>query len=244
MTNSKQNSIWKATTIAVTIAVATLGCKSAKDDESHISTIMRVRDGARYSSDNGTTWKPIKKGGFLEPGDAVQTARSSDVYISLGERVRPMPRVGSPFDPVVHPSNLLRLFSDSFIVINKVERITTPEPPGCANHIRFALRAGAVQGNVKSMPAGSVYEVVLTNGIARMQECIYRLDAGGNLAVLQGSAEIEFKGRNSTNRVASGEAFDAISGQVEQMPPPRTANWTHDIWLPADPMYIPWAEPR
>src|SRR5664279_4990701 len=50
------------------------------------SRVLRLKGEARYSMDEGKTWRAIRSGDVLELGCLVQTATSSHLTIALGER--------------------------------------------------------------------------------------------------------------------------------------------------------------
>jgi hypothetical protein len=126
----------------------------------------------------------------------------------------------------------------------RMDAITSDPASGTKNRdeqIALFLVRGEIQGNVKKRAPGSVYEVKFTNGVVTMGEGTYRLDAAGKFSVLEGRGTISFVGRNITNTLSAAQMFDFKTATVTNLAVADSPLARHDMWLPSDPIYVPWA---
>lgn len=218
-----------------------VGCKSASVAERPLrAMVMRASGKSRFSMDRGKTWENTKVGQSLQSGVMIETAVGSQLYISLGETVRPDSHhisEGLPFNPLVRPSNLILIKSGSLFEIDHSTTISTTN-----ERVNFVgvLYYGRIVGNVKK--GTDNYEIRLTNGLIRAQsETIYDLAAtSGSLAILQGGADVRI-GNFAAAHLPPMQVLDFKTGQSRAFGP-LSKNWTHDIWWPSDPAYVPWGD--
>jgi hypothetical protein len=225
-------------------AVFTSSCRSVPKQEktSVPSTVMFLSGDAR--SLKGDSIKPLNVGDIVEPGTVLQTAASGFyMVLSLGEEIGPPNRFGSGgiFDPEIHPANLLLLRTDSAVRLNEVTREISPKGKSVRDEVQLKLAVGAILGNVKT---NSTYLIELTNGVFIMQPGTFWLDAAGNAKVFEGRGEIQLPSRGITNVLTAVQRFYVKTGQVDSSDKPWEENWRHNLWLPSDPMYVPWATPE
>jgi len=202
------------------------------------STVMRLLGGAVCSHD-GTNWNMLKVGDLIDADSYVRTSDHGELIISLGEQIkvaRTSVLDGSIYDPTIHPANLLALFPDSIVKLKSVRPRTQPDPMNGDENI-VALYAGTIQGCVMKT---STCQIQITNGLVKMEEGTYRMDAAGNISQFYGRGNIALPESNFTNKLSAGQRFEAETLTTSNFPIYPLANWPHDLWLPHDPAYVPW----
>src|SRR6266478_2868366 len=56
------------------------------------STVLRIIGSARYLPEGGKVWKALRIGDMLDQGSVIETAQASRLWISLGEKIKPLPQ--------------------------------------------------------------------------------------------------------------------------------------------------------
>jgi len=237
----KANSISKLLSIFYCALIALLisACSTVHEKQlATSSTVMRLVGGAACSHD-GTNWHTLKVGDLIDADSYVQTSDYGDMIISLGEQIK-VARIsvynGSIYDPVIHPANLLALFPSSMVKLKNVRPRTQSDPMNGDENI-VALYAGTIQGFVMK---NSTCQIQITNGLVKMEEGTYRMDAAGNISQFYGRGNIALPESNFTNELSAGQRFEAETLTTTIFPIYPLANWPHDLWLPHDPGYVPW----
>jgi hypothetical protein len=116
-------------------------------------------------------------------------------------------RVNGPFVRLM-PGTVLSLEELRFRSVDR-ERVTIAT--------RLRLEQGRILAAVRTLEAGSVYEVVTPKGIYRARGTAFDLSADGRLVVLEGA--VERASDAGRLLVKSGEAFDLQSGALRPAPP-------------------------
>jgi hypothetical protein len=125
--------------------------------------------GLAQFSKAGGAFTPLGPGMVLRPGDLVQTASGSAVDLFLGDMV-----------------GTVRLTESTTLVVDKF----TPGNPGtgAGMDVQLNLRGGELLGLAKAVPQDTRFEIKVSNGIARIAEGRFRIDAAGRVVVLEGKA--------------------------------------------------------
>lgn len=223
------------------------GCHTTRKHESEqlSSTVLRAsRLGVRCVSDSGRALKPLEVGSVVKSGERVETASVSQAYLVIGQKHENLRARGGLYDPMLFPYDLLLIYDNSAVEFNLRPNANGSQAGNEAPEVRLTLLSGAIQGNVKETPCNRTYEVAFPNGLAQMRDCIYRLDAEGNLMIFKGSADIFLNDKNKrTHTVIAWQKFEASSCNVAELDKPTGNEWTHNIWLPSEEFYVPWAAP-
>lgn len=226
----------------VTIVASSSSCRSIAQTETMKGLVVRLVGDARVSSNRGKDWASLKLGDWIAPSDLVQTAERSDLYISFGEKVRPIaPRTwhGAPFDPLVRPSNLLHLSQNTVLGVLRADNASVSAGKEY-EEIYLQLYTGDITGSVKG--PNTIYEIKTTNGAACIKtNAIYTMTGSGMFKLIMGTAEVT-TGKQSTVNLFPMQGVDFGTGQQTNLPP-LDENWSHDLWLPSEPGYIHWADP-
>jgi hypothetical protein len=191
------------------------------------ATVTAFKGQARYSMDNGKSWRPIKAGLVLKAPAVIQTAANSHVDMVLGERdvvTREPSALGELTSSAgsgggEENANIVRISPDSILAIDKL----TVEETGAdvVSEVQLDLRAGQIMGNVKKLSAASRYEVKFPTGVAGIRGTIYTLNHSGVVNVFLGSVVISYlkDGVAVTKVVMAGQRFDPATGLVTPIPP-------------------------
>lgn len=225
------------------IAASALGCHSAHlTQPSGKSKVIRLSGAARYSVNPGKGWETLRLGDVILPGTLIQTSHNGDLFISVGNDSIPVDhRVegGSPYDPFTYEYNLVRVDPDSVLRIRSQTRGGNLRAADPSDNVGLVLYVGSILGRVTKNQSN--FEVRLTNSSIRLRsQTVYSLRANGQVAVVEGSADVYRRGRPS-QVVSSLQSMDLNTGEVTNLQPIGDRLY-HDIWLPSDPMMIPWAD--
>jgi len=206
------------------------------------ATVLRVKGGARYSTDN-RTWQALKVGDVLKPGCVIQTAEQSEVDLQLGGAPRSQtgPQVnnngrglndiyngsianpigGGAAPPTEEPdASVVRIQESTVLAIDKLTSDNTGAET--VDDTQLDLRAGSVAGNVKKMSAASRYEVKIPNGVAGIRGTFYWLSSSGVVNVVTGSVIVVTVGSNGkvTEKVVkAGYSYNPLTGQITPIDP-------------------------
>jgi hypothetical protein len=215
-----------------------------KSENTAPSTVMLLMGNARSIGADRRSARALKSGDVIqEPETWLQTADLGHLYLYLGEKIRP-PNTsygGGIYDPAIRPANLLLLNDNSTLQLKKVSRELSTNKKTQKEQIVLALYNGMIRGNVKT---NSAFQVYFTNGVFLMEAGVFGMDSTGNVALLDGRGEIRMSSRGITNVLTANQKFDAETGSVTNFITGQFGHSQHDIWLPSDPMYIPWSQPE
>jgi|ERR1035437_2038920 hypothetical protein len=170
--------------------------------------VVRLKGAARWSSDDGKTWREIKRGGKLPPGALVQTAAKSHIDVRLGESAAPTPRAGLDkgmlYKPNPYSDNMMRVWENSLLRLDRLTRRLTRGGTHIVEEVQFDLRAGHLFVRIKNMADDSQYEFKFPKGVVRIGEGTYDLSAEGLVKVLVGKASIAISGSTETHEMLGG----------------------------------------
>jgi hypothetical protein len=198
--------------------VTSLAAQTVKEGK---GTVVRIKGAARFSTGN-SAWQPLKVGAVLGSGAVVQTALDSFVDIVFGEEevAPPQPTVGEMlYQPAVE-QNVVRVFEDSVLAIDKLT--FTPTGADTVTETQLDLRQGHIFGTAKKLSAASHYEIKIPNGVAGIRGTVYMISASGVVTVLSGSVMISWVGPDGnvhTELVTAGHQYDLRTGQLTTLPP-------------------------
>ena len=214
--------------VACSIALAMVTTLSAQTAQDGIAKVVKIKGSARYMSNTGGNWQPLRSGTLLKPGAIVQTASGSYVDMVLNNASAawsplPMastagapPATGLSYQPK-SDQDAVRIFENTVLSVDKltidqtgVDTVTDTE---------LDLKAGSIMGSVKKLSTASKYEVKVPNGVAGIRGTIYWISAAGQLSVVQGSisyAYLNSDGSVATVTVSAGQYFDPSSGLPPQ----------------------------
>jgi hypothetical protein len=214
--------------VACSIALAMVTTLSAQTAQDGIAKVVKIKGSARYMSNTGGNWQPLRSGTLLKPGAIVQTASGSYVDMVLNNASAawsplPMastagapPATGLSYQPK-SDQDAVRIFENTVLSVDKltidqtgVDTVTDTE---------LDLKAGSIMGSVKKLSTASKYEVKVPNGVAGIRGTIYWISAAGQVSVVQGSisyAYVKSDGSVATVTVLAGQYFDPSSGLPPQ----------------------------
>ena len=214
--------------VACSIALAMVTTLSAQTAQDGIAKVVKIKGSARYMSNTGGNWQPLRSGTLLKPGAIVQTASGSYVDMVLNNASAawsplPMastagapPATGLSYQPK-SDQDAVRIFENTVLSVDKltidqtgVDTVTDTE---------LDLKAGSIMGSVKKLSTASKYEVKVPNGVAGIRGTIYWISAAGQVSVVQGSisyAYVKSDGSVATVTVSAGQYFDPSSGLPPQ----------------------------
>jgi len=155
------------------VAVSAVLWATSAEAKVNKAVVRAVRGSADYSSDKGSTWKPIKVNTALGPNSIVKTAAGSTVDLFLGDN-----------GPVV------RVTESTSLGIDKLD----VEETGAEKVIetQLDLKNGRILGNVKKLASTSKYEVKTPVGVAAIRGTEFDISASGTLHVVSGTVTIVY----------------------------------------------------
>ncbi len=217
--------------IAVLMAIA-LPCTAAGQAGTEgAAKVLRAQGNARWRA-AGEDWRPIRAGTTLKPGATLETGKEPGTLVELAlcEPETPVPAF-SPSSPteVSHPvteayqpateHDMVRLWEGSSLTLEKFTYLN----PGlnAVSEIQLDLHAGRLTGKVKTLAAGSIYEVKLPGGIAGVKGTLYDFRAEGVLRVLEGAVVVAYfdavTGNAVTQLINAGQEFDLRSALLSYL---------------------------
>lgn len=144
------------------------GPVTAADVEPGVAKVQAILGQAQLSKAGGA-FTPLGPGMVVRPGDLVETATGSAVDLYLGEI-----------------AGTVRLTQSTTVALDK---LTMSGPNGASGvDVQLSLRRGELLGLAKAVPQDSRFEIKVSNGIARIVEGRFRVDADGRVVVLEGKA--------------------------------------------------------
>ena len=231
--------------IAINVCLLFMSMNGLSEEKPLPSTVVKLVGDARWSNDDGKTWKPLKVGQKLESRLVIQTATFGRAYILLGEDVHSLIENshagGALFDPEQYPENLIGLLDNSALDLISVrhEANTRKTPP--VEQTELKLRGGTMLANVKQLSTNSLFLIrCSTNAALKMQSAVAQIAATGDFVVFKGTVNVSLLEKQFTTNVVALQRFDAMTMTATNFDSPYN-NWKHDIWLPSDPVYENWA---
>jgi hypothetical protein len=199
------------------------GCGTTRCAEGNTavsSRVLRLEGEARYSTDEGRTWRAPRTSDVLQSGCLVQTAADSHLTIALGERflLWPVAKAGSEKGALYKPQfglhNIVILCRGSLVRFDKLLREPAARAEGLEWHAQLELRAGTVMAALRRCPGSSTCDVRFTNGIVNLREGWYSIGARGQVCVVDGRASVSLTGSRESTDVAPGRVFFSEYGRT------------------------------
>lgn len=223
--------------------VAGGGCQSVHiSNKFGESKVVRLEGEARFSMGRQGEWQELKLGDLIPEDSVIQISHRGSIFVSVGNASKPISQPdlgGLPYSPFVYEYNLIRIASDGVCQIRPLKEDVAFDGVKESAGVLIKWYAGDLLGNVS--PNCGIYELRLTNGITIrfFPNTVYELDSDCRLALYRGKADI--RGVQWGKSIGGPCGMDMHTGQSFDLPP-IADRLDHDIWLPSDPMLIPWAK--
>lgn len=156
--------------LALLLGFLPIAPATGADAQPGVAKVQAILGQAQFAKAGGA-FTPLGPGMVLRPGDLVQTASDSAVDLYLGE----IP-------------GTLRMTQSTTLVVDKLMTRAPDGTPGF--DVQLTLRGGELLGHSKPAPAGSRFEIKLSNGITHISEGRFRIDANSRVVVLEGKAVV------------------------------------------------------
>ena len=207
-------------------------------DEDLPAKVVRLKGGVRWSSDDGKTWREVKLGNKLRPGNLVQTASDSYIDVRLGELTTEaeydfdptpspvqihmpsstgLPRRNDPepAKPLFRgrvPGRIMRLWANSQVSLDRLTMRLARGGARIAEDLKFDLRAGHVVIYIGKSAGDTQCEIKFPKGLVCISRGMYDVHAEGVVLVRSGKALVTWPGSPSPQIVLGLQMFDVRTG--------------------------------